>query len=104
MDPKDLVAIMASGGGGAALLALITGFVKWVSGSSAREREKNTDLIRQRRNAIEERDAANLRADQADERRRIQEEYSSSLRRQLIENGLTPGEKPIDQTIPRPQD
>lgn len=85
-----LVTVLGAGGGGAALLALINGLIKWLSGSSARERSKNTDLVSQRRNAIEEREEAFRDRDVSDTNRRITEEYASSLRRMLLENGITP--------------
>ena len=98
MDAQDLVTLMSAGGGGAALLALITGVTKWLSGASARERQKNTDLLAQRRKAIEERDEAEKERDEADKKRRIISEYASQLRRQLLENGLTPLEWPSELT------
>lgn len=94
-----LVTMLGAGGGGAVLLALINGLMKWISGASGREREKNTDLISQRQSAIKDRDAAESERDEADRKRRITDEYASSLRRQLIENGLTPGAWPFDNTL-----
>lgn len=85
-----LVTVLGAGGGGAVLLALVNGLIKWLSGASARERDKNTNLITQRRNAIEDRDAALKDRDEADDDRRKTEEYNSVLRRQLLENGITP--------------
>lgn len=94
-----LVTMLGAGGGGAVLLALINGLMKWISGASARERDKNTDLLSQRSNAIEDRDEAERGRDEADRKRRLTDEYASSLRRQLIENGITPGEAPLENTI-----
>lgn len=95
MDSAQLIAtVLGAGGGGAVLLALANGLVKWVSGASGRERLRNTDLATQRMKAIEERDRANGRADDAAVRRRQIEEYASRLRLQLIENGITPGDWP----------
>ena len=100
MDTAQLlVTVLGAGGGGAVLLALINGLIKWLSGSSGRERAKNTDLISQRRNAILDRDEAEKDRDEADKKRRAADEYASSLRRQLIENGLTPGAWPYENTI-----
>lgn len=93
-----LVTVLGAGGGGAALLALINGLIKWLSGSSARERTKNTDLVSQRRDAIEERDEAFVKRDVADANRRITEEYASSLRRTLLENGIQPDPWPTKVT------
>lgn len=90
MDPQQLVALMASGGGGAILLATVTGVFKWLSGASARERIKNTDIISQRQNAIKARDEAEDERDSADVKRRQAEENVSLLRRQLIDNGHIP--------------
>lgn len=95
-----LVTVLGAGGGGAALLALINGLMKWLSGSARREREKNTDLVTQRMEAIEERDRAFKERDEADVRRRVAYEYASSLRRQLIESGVTPHNWPDDKTLP----
>jgi hypothetical protein len=109
METAQVVAtILGAGGGGAVLLALVNGLIKWISGASSREREKNAELATQRLKAIEERDAANQRTDVANERtdvanvkRRMTEEYASKLRRQLIENGLSPEEWPdLNRTIP----
>ncbi len=94
--PQLLVTLLGAGGGGAVLLALINGLIKWLSGSSARERQKNTDLASQRRRAIEERD-------EADRKRRIVFEYASSCRSMLLENGLIPDKWPnLDK--PPPED
>lgn len=100
MDAQLIVALMASGGGGAALLALVTGIIKWLSGASARERLKNADLETQRLQAIEDRRIAEKERDEADRKRRIALEYASSLVRQLLQNGIQPGEWPTDQTVP----
>jgi hypothetical protein len=85
-----LVTILGAGGGGAAVLALIKGLLNWLNGSAGRERDKNTDLITQRRKAIEERVSAENARDEADSDRRAAYEYASELRRQLIEAGLEP--------------
>lgn len=90
MDPQLLAAILGAGGGGAVLLALVNGIIKWLSGASHREREKNTDLFSQRRKAIEERDEANDRADEEANRRREAEERVAILQRQLILAGIEP--------------
>lgn len=100
MDTSQLlVTVLGAGGGGAALLALINGLIKWLSGSSARERQRNTDIVSQRRVAIEERETANTERDQADRKRRKSDEYASSLRRQLLENGITPLAWPDDDHL-----
>lgn len=91
------MALMASGGGGAVLLALVTGLVKWLSGASHRERDRNTNLITQRRNAVEARDEAELERDVADRKRREAEEHVAILKRQLILLGATPLERTTTQ-------
>jgi len=101
--PQLLVTVLGAGGGGAVMLALVTGLIKWLSGSSAREREKNTNLISQRRTAVEDRDLAENERDAADKKRRIADEYASMLRRQLIENGFVPPPWPQEHNIPAPK-
>lgn len=97
MDAQQIVTLMTAGGGGAALLALITGLTKWLSGASARELEKNTNLVAQRRAAIKERDEADAERDEADRKRRISNEYASKLRRIMFEHGLEVPDWPIDK-------
>lgn len=104
MDAQQLVTLMTAGGGGAALLALVTGLTKWLSGASARELEKNTNLVAQRRAAIKERDEADAERDEADRRRRISNEYASKLRRIMIEQGLAPPDWPEDTKKERSDD
>jgi hypothetical protein len=97
MDSAQLlVTVLGAGGGGAALLALINGFWKWANGSAGRERDKNTDLVSQRKNAIRERDQANDERDESDRQKRSAFEYAARLRRQLIEAGLEPIPMPIN--------
>lgn len=93
---QTLVLLMGAGGGGAAVLALITGLFKWLSGSAIRERDKNTDLMSQRSDAIVERNRAMTNRDEADKRRRRAYEYASLLRRMLIEHGIKPPIWPLD--------
>jgi len=103
-----LVTVVTSAGGSAVLLAFVNGFWKQISGKANRERRRNTDLATQRAKAIEERDAAEKERDIADRKRREEAEYSSRLRRQLIEHGITPLEPnpqlwSIDHTVPKAQ-
>lgn len=94
MDKAQLLAtVVGAGGGGAALLALVNGLIKWLSGASAREREKNTDLVSQRRRAIEERDEANEKLEVETTKRRQAEEHVAILKRQLILLGEEPEER-----------
>lgn len=94
MDAKEWATIMASGGGGAVVLAFVTGIIKWLSGASGRERQKNTDLNTQRRNAIKDRDNAEAERDKADDKRREAEEHVAMLKNQVRELGKVPVERP----------
>lgn len=102
MDTSQvLVALLGGGGGVTLVVAIFTGITKWVSGASAREREKNTNLIRQRLKAVEDRDIANDERDEADRKRRNAEENAFRYRNQLVANGIQPGEWVHDQTLPK---
>lgn len=91
MDAAQLIiTVLGSAGGSAALVALVNGITKWWTGASLREQEKNTELNRQRVEAILERDQAEIERDAADAKRRCAQEYVSLLKRQLIEAGITP--------------
>lgn len=91
MDTAQLVVtILGAGGGGAAILALINGTFKWLTGAAGRERQRNTDLVAQRLKAVEERETAENERDSSDVKRRDAYEYASQLRRQLIEHGIEP--------------
>lgn len=90
MTPDHYVSLLGVGGVGAFLLALANGIIKWLSGASARERRKNTNLVTQRKSAVNERDIA-------DKKRRIIAEYASSLRQQLKENGIDPHKYPTEE-------
>lgn len=94
-DAPLLVTILGAGGGGAVLLALVNGLIKWISGATHRERIRNTNIVEQRAKAIIARDEAEDERDQEARLRREAEEHVSILRRQLIENGLEPKERPI---------
>lgn len=98
MDAQTLATLLGAGGGGAVLLALVNGIMKWLSGASHREREKNTDLNSQRLKAIEERDEAMAERDEEARRRREAEEHVAILQRQLILAGHTP----LPRTYPIP--
>lgn len=96
MDSTQLlVTLIGAGGGGAALLALINGLIKWISGSAGRERIRNTTLKDQRNeawaDAEKERDRADreqARADREARNRRLTQEYASELRRDCTEHGM----------------
>lgn len=94
-DAPLLVTILGAGGGGAVLLALVNGLIKWISGATHRERIRNTNIVEQRAKAIIARDEAEDERDQEARLRREAEEHVSILRRQLIENGFDPKERPI---------
>lgn len=85
-----LVTVIGAGGGGAVLLALVNGFIKWLSGASGRERARNTDLLSQKTHAVEERIKAEQERDEADDLRRIAIEYAHSLRWLMKERGHEP--------------
>lgn len=111
MDPQLLATILGAGGGGAVLLALVNGIIKWLSGSSHRERERNTDLASQRTLAIEEREQALKERDEADKKRREAEEHVAILQRQLLLSGQWPLPRdpnqmtPVDRPVrPNPED
>lgn len=93
MTIEQIVALLGGTGAGAVLLALVNGIIKWLSGASARERQKNTDILSQRANAIKARDEAEKERDEADVKRREAEEHVSILKRQLLENGIDPLER-----------
>ena len=93
MNADQIVTLLGAGGGGAFLVALINGIIKWLSGASAREQQKNTDLVTQRHDAVKSRiEAEQERDDEADKRREA-EEHVSILKRQLLENGIMPRER-----------
>lgn len=89
-----IVTILGAGGGGAAVLATINGVFKLLSGASHRERIRSTNLIAQRIEAVAERIKSDKERDEADDRRREAEEHVSILKRQVIELGATPRERP----------
>ena len=92
-DAPLLVTLLGAGGGGAVLLALVNGLIKWLSGASHRERVRNTNLDAQRTKAVVERDEAEKERDDEARKRREAEEHVSILKRQLIEAGFTPLER-----------
>lgn len=104
----DTTLLVALGGGAGVSLMLrevISVLATVRSGVSAREGKRKTDIVQQRDEAIEKANAESARADAADEKRRALQEYASRLRRQLIENGLEPGDPPvIERTTPTQED
>lgn len=81
-------------GGTGAVGLLARGIYQQITGRARRERERNTDLETQRRNAVTERD-------QYDTSRRKALEYASKLRGELNEHNIDPGPWPddLDRTL-----
>lgn len=104
MEPAEfLVTIIGAGGGGAILLSLIRGLSSWLSGGAGRERVRNASFAEQRNNAVIARGEMAEERDAEATKRRKTEEYASLLRRQLIENGLTPSVWLEENTTPATQ-
>lgn len=92
-----IVAILGSGGVGAAAIKLIDGVLKIRAGMSARESKRRVDIIQQRDEAIAFGEGETTK-------RRIAQEYAARLRRRLIENGIEPDPEPVyEKTIPKAQ-
>lgn len=97
----DTTLLVALGGGAGVALMLrefVSVFATIRSGVSAKEGKRKTDIVQQRDEAIERANAADARADEEAGKRRSLQEYASELRRQLIENGLVPGNPPDIET------
>jgi len=96
----DTTLLVALGGGAGVALMLrefISVFATLRNGVSAREGKRRTDIVQQRDEALEAAALANERADDEAAKRRREQEYGSRLRRQLIENGLEPGDPPVTE-------
>ena len=87
---KLLFTALGAGSGGAALLALINGLFKWLSGAARREQIRNTTLSEQRSKAIKEKDDAEIELEAEIIKRREAEEHVAILQRQIILMGGTP--------------
>jgi DNA helicase IV len=87
---KLLFTALGAGSGGAALLALINGMFKWLSGAARREQIRNTTLAEQRKAAIKERDDAEDELEAEILKRREAEEHVAKLQRQIILMGGEP--------------
>lgn len=87
---KLLFTALGAGSGGAALLALINGLFKWLSGAARREQIRNTTLSEQRSKAIKEKDDAEVELEAEIIKRREAEEHVAILQRQIILLGATP--------------
>jgi hypothetical protein len=93
----DTTLLVALGGGAGVALMLrefVSVFATIRSGVSAKEGKRKTDIVQQRDEALERARVSDARADGEATSRRAYQEYASGLRRQLIENGLTPGDEP----------
>jgi hypothetical protein len=105
-----LIAILGAGTGGAALMALINGIIKWLNGSAGRERARNADLRTQRNEAWKDAEAERGRADTAQARadrearnRNRVADYAAGLRRDCMEHGMNPSElRPWPALEPEP--
>lgn len=91
---EAMLTFAGTAGGSAFLLYLFKGAGKWLSGAAHREQVKNTSLAIQRAKAIKERDEADSEREEADIKRREAEEHVSILRRQILELGAFPRERP----------
>lgn len=87
---KLLFTALGAGSGGAALLALINGMFKWLSGAARREQIRNTTLSQQRAQAIKEKDDAETELELEILKRREAEEHVAKLQRQVILLGADP--------------
>ena len=92
------IAVMTALSAGAVLQELVRGIVKWINGAAGRERGRNANLVKQRDDAYARAAAAEKAADEADARadaearKRLLEEYASSLRRDCMDHGVRPDE------------
>jgi hypothetical protein len=99
-----LVAILGSGGIGAAGVKLIDGLLKIRSGMSARENKRGLDIVAQRDGAIAREAQAWKRVDAEAANRRAIQEYAARLRRQIILLGSQPEDEPqIEKTLTKTQ-
>lgn len=97
----DTTLLVALGGGAGVALMLrefVAVFATIRSGVSAKEGKRKTDIVQQRDEALERARRAEARADAEATKRRSFQEYAAELRRQLIENGLRPGNPPDVET------
>ena len=87
---KLLFTALGAGSGGAALLALINGIFKWLSGAARREQIRNTSIAEQRNKAVKEKDDAEAELETEILKRREAEEHVAKLQRQVILLGAEP--------------
>lgn len=99
-----LVGLVTAVGGGAGIAKLVDGLLKIRSGMSAKETQRSVDIVHQRDRAIAREERAWTLVDAEAAKRRREQEYSSRLRRQLIEHGFEPDQAPVyEETITKAQ-
>lgn len=99
-----LIAIVGSGGVGAAGAKLIDGLLKIRAGMSAREATRSHDIVQQRDEALSREARAWRLLDEADTKRRAVQEEAARLRRVCIVNGIEPGpELEFERTLTKSQ-
>lgn len=89
MDPATIgliAALVGSAGVGVILKDALLSLFKWLSGMSAREVNRKKDIVQEREEAINERDAES-------KNRRILEEALAEIRRRAISEWGVPQEK-----------
>ncbi|MWV50053.1 hypothetical protein GRS96_12315 [Rathayibacter sp. VKM Ac-2803] len=89
-----VVAVLGAGGIGVFFRELVSIITLIRTGVSAKEANRKNDLVAQRDREYHRAEAADQRADAEGRNRRRLEEYSSVLRRRLIDHGLPPAELP----------
>ena len=96
MDLQQIAALVAALGGGAAVSAVISGVRDMISGKAQDELQRNRDAIQLRNDAWSRADEAEADAQHAHNTKRRALELASRYRRQVIELGGTPAEWPGD--------
>jgi hypothetical protein len=91
MDAQAIAAVLAAIGAGAILRDGVQALIKHWTGRSARERARNTGILRDREEALRERDEADA------ERRAALEKVARYRRRLIEEKGIDPDTlQPLD--------
>ena len=99
-----IVAALGAGGFGAFFREIVTGVTKVIGGVSARESNRKVDIVTQRDAALARESKAYELLDKEAAKRRLEQEYSARLRRQLIEEGFEPEPAPsYEKTITKQQ-
>lgn len=89
-----VVAVLGAGGIGVFFRELVSIITLIRTGVSAKEATRKNDLVAQRDREFQRAEAADQRADTEGRNRRRLEEYSSLLRRRLIDLGIAPSDLP----------